>query len=205
MHIDTQTIEANGVAETYILATPAANMNLEEQAQELLNGIRDTLESKDLRILQERFFATETALGVLRSKRSEIYADLDDGVEPAWLGVPEGIKGPISRIQLYTVSGAGKPQILKFQDLPCGRIMRANGRHCLTISGMAAPTAGGRAEQSKRMFEKIESVLDQAGIDMSSVARTWMWLKDILAWYDDFNEVRNNFFVDHGLITIVMD
>jgi enamine deaminase RidA (YjgF/YER057c/UK114 family) len=33
------------------------------------------------------------------------------------------------------------------------------------------------------------------------VPRTWMWLADILSWYDDFNAVRNRFFTERGLIT----
>jgi enamine deaminase RidA (YjgF/YER057c/UK114 family) len=140
-------------------------------------------------------------LGVLRSKRAGIYGNFDDGVEPVWLVVPEGINGPIAGIQVYAVGGGERPEVLGYQNTPCGRIVRANGRQCLTLSGLGEPAAGGRVEQSKRMFEKMEAVLHQAGIDMFSVARTWMWLKDILAWYDDFNRVRNDFFIDHGLIT----
>jgi enamine deaminase RidA (YjgF/YER057c/UK114 family) len=50
------------------------------------------------------------------------------------------------------------------------------------------------------MLEKGESVLKQFGADFLSVPRTWMWLKDILSWYDDFNKVRSDFFTERGLI-----
>jgi enamine deaminase RidA (YjgF/YER057c/UK114 family) len=50
------------------------------------------------------------------------------------------------------------------------------------------------------MLEKAESLLLKYGIDFLSVPRTWMWLKDILSWYDEFNQVRNEFFTDRGLI-----
>ncbi len=200
MCIDIQTIEGDGVVEAYLLGRPVANMRVDEQAETLLAGIRETLESKNLRILQERFFGTEAALGVLRSKRAGIYGDFDDGVEPVWLVAPEGINGPIAGVQVYAVGGCERPEVIGYQNAPCGRIVRANGRQYLTLSGIGEPAAGGRVEQSKRMFEKMESVLQQAGVDMFSVARTWMWLKDILAWYDDFNKVRNDFFIGHGLI-----
>ncbi len=179
MCIDIRTIAANGVVEAYLLGRPVVNMRVDEQAETVLAGIRDTLESRNLRILQERFFGTEAALGVLRSKRAGIYGDFDDGVEPVWLVVPEGINGPIAGIQVYAVCGGERPEVLGYQNAPCGRIVRANGRQCLTLSGLGEPAAGGRVEQSKRMFEKMESVLHQAGIDMFSVARTWMWLEDI--------------------------
>jgi len=200
MCIDIRTIEANGVVEAYLLGRAVVNMRVDEQAETLLGGVRDALESRNLRILQERFFGTEAALGVLRSKRAGIYGDFDDGVEPAWLVVPEGVNGPIAGVQVYAVGGGERPEVISYQNRLCGRIVRANGRQCLTLSGVGEPGAGGRAEQSKRMFEKMESVLRQVGIDMFSVARTWMWLEDILAWYDDFNRVRNDFFVGHGLI-----
>jgi enamine deaminase RidA (YjgF/YER057c/UK114 family) len=50
------------------------------------------------------------------------------------------------------------------------------------------------------MMEKSESVLKQFGADFLSVPRTWMWLSDILSWYDDFNRVRNKFFTERELI-----
>lgn len=50
------------------------------------------------------------------------------------------------------------------------------------------------------MFEKAESVLQQIGGNMLSVARTWLWLGDILSWYRDFNGVRTQFFIERGLM-----
>jgi len=43
-------------------------------------------------------------------------------------------------------------------------------------------------------------VLEQFGGDFRCVARTWMWLGDILSWYGQFNDVRNQFFRRRGLI-----
>ncbi len=50
------------------------------------------------------------------------------------------------------------------------------------------------------MLEKAEAALIKFGADFLSVPRTWMWLKDILSWYDEFNQVRNEFFTERGLI-----
>jgi len=51
------------------------------------------------------------------------------------------------------------------------------------------------------MLETAESVLSSAGVNFLTVPRTWMWLKDILAWYGDFNLARNTFFKKCGVIT----
>jgi enamine deaminase RidA (YjgF/YER057c/UK114 family) len=50
------------------------------------------------------------------------------------------------------------------------------------------------------MMEKADAALKQFGADFLSVPRTWMWLKDILSWYDDFNHVRTKFFTERRLI-----
>ena len=50
------------------------------------------------------------------------------------------------------------------------------------------------------MMEKSELILKQLGVDFHSVPRTWMWLRNILSWYDKFNSVRNKFFTERGLI-----
>jgi enamine deaminase RidA (YjgF/YER057c/UK114 family) len=50
------------------------------------------------------------------------------------------------------------------------------------------------------MFELAQAALRLAGADMRSVARTWLWLGDILDWYDGLNQVRRDFFRRCGLI-----
>jgi enamine deaminase RidA (YjgF/YER057c/UK114 family) len=50
------------------------------------------------------------------------------------------------------------------------------------------------------MFTQAANTMKGLGSSMHSVARTWLWLGDILAWYDDLNRVRNRFFKSVGLI-----
>ena len=53
--------------------------------------------------------------------------------------------------------------------------------------------------QARETFERIEQALGLAGLDFSHVARTWLYLDDILAWYRDFNRVRTAFFTERGV------
>ena len=107
-------------------------------------------------------------------------------------------------MQVHAVSSDTKPETLVLEGSACGRILRVPGRTYLTLSGIRAPQStqetGNPAEQAKVMMEKAESILKQFGADFLSVPRTWMWLSDILSWYDDFNQVRNKFFTERGLI-----
>jgi enamine deaminase RidA (YjgF/YER057c/UK114 family) len=195
-----RSIESASATEIYISATPGQAAPLQDQAREIFSGIRDTLRSKNAFILQERVFSILTATEAIRRARSEVYGDLDDGVAPSFLVAAEGSSGPIAGVQVHAVITENKPEVVSLNQTGCGRILRIPGCALVTLSGVSAPQAPNNADQAQVMLETGESVLKQFGADFLSVPRTWMWLKDILSWYDDFNGVRNNFFTERGLI-----
>jgi enamine deaminase RidA (YjgF/YER057c/UK114 family) len=49
-------------------------------------------------------------------------------------------------------------------------------------------------EQTAEVFQKIDKALNLVGMDFSHVVRTWLYINEILDWYDDFNVVRTEFF-----------
>lgn len=71
----------------------------------------------------------------------------------------------------------------------------ADARHCLLA--LPAPVASPRndpAAQTTETFANLESILGGAGYCIADIARTWFYNRDILAWYDDFNRVRNAYY-----------
>jgi len=199
-NLETRSIESVSATEIYISAMPGEAATLQDQAREIFSGIRDILCSKNAFILQERVFSTLPATETIRQARSEAYGDLDDGVAPSFLVAAEGSTGPIAGVQIHAVSTNNKPEVIRLDQTGCGRILRAPGCTLLTLSGISVPHAGKNTEQAQVMMEMGESALRQFGADFLSVPRTWMWLKDILSWYDEFNKVRNDFFTERGLI-----
>ena len=202
VNIDTRIIRSKDVVEGYITATPSPGLPAEEQAGELFAGIKNALDSHNLRLLQERVFGTQDGLRIARPIRAEVYGRLDDGLDPSWLLVLPGLVGQIAGVQVHAIGGGESPQLVRLGDTPCGRICRQAGRGgYLTLSNICAPEEREPVKQARLVFEKAETVLKQADADMFLVPRTWMWLADILSWYDDFNAVRNQFFIERGLIT----
>jgi len=199
-NLEIRSIESASANEIYISATPGQAVSLHDQAREIFSGIRDILRSKNAFILHERVFSTLAATETIRQARSEAYSNLDDGVAPSFLVAAEGSSGPIAGVQIHAISTENKPEVIRLDQTGCGRILRIPGCALLTLSGISAPNAGNNTEQAQVMLEMGESVLKQFGADFLSVPRTWMWLKDILSWYDEFNKVRNNFFTERGLI-----
>jgi enamine deaminase RidA (YjgF/YER057c/UK114 family) len=199
-NLDTRSVESPTATEIYISATPGENAPLQDQAQEIFSGIRDILRSKKAYILQERVFTTQRAMEKVLRVRSKAYGDIDDGVAPSAVVGKEGMAGPIAGVQVHAISCDTKPEVVNLEGTPCGRILRTPDCTYLTLSSISAPQSEQATEQTRAMMEKAESVLSQFDADFLSVPRTWMWLCDILSWYDDFNHVRNKFFTERRLI-----
>jgi len=204
-----RSIESALATEIYISAAPRESAPQQEQAQEIFSNIRDILRSKKASILQERVFATQAAIEGLRQIRSAIYGALDDGVAPSFLVSKEGTVGQVAGVQVHAVSSSIKPEAIDLEGKLCGRILRVPrtamvqgvpGRAYLALSSVSAPAPVQAYEQAQAMMEKAEAALEQFGANFLSVPRTWMWLKDILSWYDQFNRVRTKFFTKWGLI-----
>ena len=193
-------VKSAQAVEVHISAVPAVKASAQEQGEELFSGIREVLQENNARILQERVFCVASVAENISVIRSKIYGELDDGVEPSWLGVSEGMFGQVPGVQVHAVSCDSTVQIVQFAGQPCGRIIELGSLKYMTLSGISAPDAGQSTEQAREMLENGEFLLKQAGGNMFSVARTWMWLADILSWYEDFNYVRNQFFKEYGLI-----
>jgi len=198
--LETRSVRSTGSTEIYISATPGREAPLQDQAREIFSGIHDVLRSNKARILQERVFSTRSAVQALHTARAGAYGDFDDGVTPAFLVADEGLSGPIAGVQVHAVSSAGRPQVVDLDGVPCGRILRVPGRAYLALSGVCDQQYKPPADQARAMMEKAEAALRKLGANFLSVPRTWMWLKNILSWYDEFNRVRTGFFREWGLI-----
>lgn len=75
----------------------------------------------------------------------------------------------------------------------------ADARYCLLGDLRADDLSLSPTEQARAVFEKMETLLKQADMEFTDIARTWLYLNDLLAWYDDFNVVRTQFFRERGV------
>lgn len=59
--------------------------------------------------------------------------------------------------------------------------------------------AASREEQARSVFNNVAKVLEQEGYTFHDVVRTWLYLDQLLEWYDVLNRVRDEFFEKHGI------
>ena len=198
--IYTRVVESPAAAEIYISAWPDQSLPLHDQAHALFTAVKNELTAKNARILHERIFASADVTDLLCCARATAYGRLDDGVAPAILIGKEQPDRPIAGLHLHAVNAEADIQVIHADQKPCGRILTTPGSTLLTLSAITDRTTPQPADQARAVLEKAEAILRQYDADFLSVARTWMWLGGILAWYDDFNCVRNTFFTERGLI-----
>jgi enamine deaminase RidA (YjgF/YER057c/UK114 family) len=200
VEINTRKVKSPSATEIYISAKPEDCAPTQSGIVELFAGIREILSSEHASILQERIFTVEGALDIVSAARRKAYGRMDDGVAPSLLTGRQGRCGTISGVQVHALASSNRPEILTLDGKACGRIVKVPGRAYVTLSGVSDSELGEGAKQARAMLEKAESVLKQLGRDFACVSRTWMWLGDILSWYGEFNKVRNQFFMERGLI-----
>ncbi|MBN1391180.1 MAG: hypothetical protein JW947_00075, partial [Sedimentisphaerales bacterium] len=193
-------VPAPAATELYISAVPKNPVTTQNGIAELFTDIAKVLNDEQASILEERVFAVKEAEAMILAGRRKTYDRIDDGVLPSILTGKQGRYGLLSGVQVHAVSGSNKPEVLKLDGIPCGRVLKMHGKIYISLSGITAPEAGEGTRQARAMLEKGESVLKQLGAGFMNVPRTWMWLGDILSWYDGFNKVRNQFFAERGLI-----
>jgi len=104
----------------------------------------------------------------------------------------------ITGTQFIAISGAKLNPIVDNDRIVGNWYDTSNARYCLLGDIRADDLSLSNKQQTRAVFEKIEKLLQQAELKFTDIARTWFYLNDLLSWYDDFNEVRTQFFHEQG-------
>jgi enamine deaminase RidA (YjgF/YER057c/UK114 family) len=105
----------------------------------------------------------------------------------------------ISGMQAFAIQG-GPVLPVKLADQVVGSFWSdEDADYCLLAGILPSSSADERGMQTQSSFEQMEAALHQVGMDFSHVVRTWFFLEDLLAWYDEFNAARTSFFRNRGV------
>ena len=89
----------------------------------------------------------------------------------------------------------GKIERLTVDGEVVGSVFTTGGvRQCLVGGLSPARNTNSRADQTAETLEKLQATLALAGFELADVIRTWFFLEDILAWYDEFNRARTKIY-----------
>ena len=200
MPIDIRKLESTDVSELFLTATPAPG-DAAQQAREIFDAMASALRDTGATMINERVFFAPNCAEAVTAARADAYGDLDDGVRPSLLHIAGNANGPLGGAQIHAVIGDVSVEAIEADGKRYGRLARCGDRGLLAVSGLTAPEAGSAVDQSRQMLATAEKFTRCVGADMFAVPRTWIWLANLLEWYDEFNAARNDFFRQHGLLT----
>lgn len=141
--------------------------------------------------------------------RGTVMAEIDSGDTP-----PTGPRGvPVTLVQgrpcrsgslagAHVVGARGNAKISTYSADENTIVTVVEDRHARwAYVGNVGPSFAGAssAVQARETFERSESALQLAGMSYRNVVRTWLWIDDILGWYEDLNRVRTRFFRERGV------
>jgi enamine deaminase RidA (YjgF/YER057c/UK114 family) len=94
-------------------------------------------------------------------------------------------------------------EIFREGNIPLGRVWNRKGARFLQLQklyGESLPNGHNRRKQAENMFRKAEALLKSKGASFRDVIRTWIYVDNILDWYNEFNSARNTCYTDFGLL-----
>jgi enamine deaminase RidA (YjgF/YER057c/UK114 family) len=107
-------------------------------------------------------------------------------------------------VHLWAISGA-KTSPVHLEGRRIGTLFEDQfGRYLRLVGLLPTDVACPRPQQADWIFRQMDAALADQGMTFANVVRTWFYNDDILAWYHDFNGVRNAFFRERGVVNGMM-
>jgi enamine deaminase RidA (YjgF/YER057c/UK114 family) len=163
-----------------------------EKPAEMVRRLATVLREKNATVVRHEIFGSNAAY---KETMQILQRDIPDFDWPVmWIGGSKNTDNAISGMHMFAVAGVRVDTIRKKGE-PIGRVFNDGcERHCFLGNVKPSNLTASKSAQCHEIFEKMERLLLEAGMDMANVVRTWFFLDDILSWYTSFNTVRNEFY-----------
>ncbi len=157
----------------------------------LYNQVVTELCGQGAKIIHQNIFGMHYGDGKKTNKPDNI--PVETGWPVTWLMESGNKNNGLGGIQIHAVSGVDVKRIKDNGAITGSFFEYSDTRYC-RMGGILPVSGKPRTEQTRNVFQKIESMLLQIGMDFSHIGRTWIYLDNILDWYDPFNRARDEFF-----------
>lgn len=75
------------------------------------------------------------------------------------------------------------------------------GTELFFVSNLASEKDVDNYTQTYSVFQYLKSIIKKYNIGFKGLARTWLYINDILEWYDELNRARTSFFNEENIFT----
>lgn len=194
------TLERRHLREFHLTLQPLPGEKIQELADRLGRWIR----RHSATVVRHTVFgasgARERALEAFQKAMGPVdwpvfWIEGDEG-RPSDNGAADALAG----MQVWAVSGV-PVRTVRWNDRPVGRSFEDGWARHLILADLAPPDPSApRPDQARAVFELMAAALEADGMSMQDVARTWLYLENLLSWYGPFNRVRTEFFRFHRIL-----
>ncbi len=188
-----------GLCESYATCVPhdaIGTADAATQAGEVYDALGSWLREQGASGVQERIFGNSDFREAILAQRQALLAtEADCRLWPATFveGAPcdhEGLAGTY----LYAVAGPECSPIYDDNQLSGVAFEHRDTQHVYLSGVSGRGTAESRQQEACDMFARADAILCATGCSYADVVRTWIYLADILEWYDEFNPIRSDFY-----------
>jgi enamine deaminase RidA (YjgF/YER057c/UK114 family) len=189
---------ADGRADYYLTAAAAPGLTAGEAARRVYSEICATIAAQGLEPVQEKIYGLLREQPAVWKARESALRDhgLAASLPASYVeGRPASGDG-FAGVQLWAVRAGRSPVATVRQPWGLGRLWSDGRRSFLSLSAIAGTAPDGtlpprRSDQARLMFRNAQAALRLHGFEFAHVVRTWIYLRDILDWYGEFNRVRS--------------
>jgi len=184
-----------GLREFFAVCVPHDTIGTRDastQAREVYCALASWLHEQAAMGVQERILGNLAHREAILAERQRLLGAEDDS-QPWAASFVEGApcdREGLAGVQLYAVAGPACAPIYHDRNL-CGvAFEHQDARHVYLTGISGTGNVGTRPQEAQAMFARARAVLQATGGSYADVVRTWIYLADILEWYDEFNPVR---------------
>jgi enamine deaminase RidA (YjgF/YER057c/UK114 family) len=177
-------------------------------AESIYDRVTEILANAGAQIIHERIFGNIAIYkNLLETRNKSIRKRFPE--DPGLVTYVEGescFENPLAGIHLRSFipsQGEEMAKIIQEGNIPRGRMWSRNGATFLqfqNLHGRNLSNKKNRRKQAEAMFRKAEALLKSEGASSRDLVRTWIYVENILNWYDEFNLARNTCYTDFGLL-----
>lgn len=121
------------------------------------------------------------------------------GCPVVWLQGDACTEGMLYSMQAVALSGLN-PQPVSFNGRDMGFTYEDETAHYCRLRGVIPQDlTASRMDQTRSAFETMDAALKLNGFKFTDTVRTWIYLDQLLEWYDEFNVVRTQYFNETGV------
>jgi enamine deaminase RidA (YjgF/YER057c/UK114 family) len=170
-----------------VTVTPDGREGLEELCRRFTARLRNH-GATPLHLL---VFGNCAASGALHQTLNRMLGRVDWPI--TWVEGGDCRQRPVAGLQAHAFTGDVERVVFHGRFL--ASVFHDGGaRQCIAGGLLPGTVNVARPDQTVQALELLQSVLAEAGFELTDVVRTWFFLENILSWYDDFNRTRTKFY-----------